>query len=178
MSTGIIKRVQDAVRRGVQARSRFYASIDLADEQYLGAPASPQEIAMLEQFFGKSLPPSYRAFLALHDGWRMIDGGCDLLRICEMTSGPIVEKVRKWQAAMAKEGQTALAAGLVIGFSPISQKRIVMDFGQVDAEGESRIIQWDADELSEYDSFIKWLEDSAQEFEDLVESPEDYWSRE
>jgi hypothetical protein len=72
---------------------------------------------------------------------------------------------------MVKEGQAALASGLVVGFSAISQKRIVLDFGQLDAAGEGRLIQWDSDEFSEYESFIKWLEDTAQEFEELAESP-------
>jgi hypothetical protein len=171
MSSDLIKRVQEAVARGVRARSRFYASIDLEDEQSLGPPASLQDIEKLEKKCGNALPPSYRTFLVLHDGWIMVDGGCDLLRAGEMISGPVAEKTRKWQASMVKEGQAALASGLVVGFSAISQKRIVLDFGQLDAAGEGRLIQWDSDEFSEYESFIKWLEDTAQEFEELAESP-------
>lgn len=172
MSPDLVKRVQEAIVRGVPARSRFYASINLDDEQSLGSPASPQDVEKLEKKCGNALPPSYKAFLVLHDGWIMVDGGCDLLRVGEMLSGPLAEKISKWQASMAKEGHAALAAGLVIGFSAISQKRIVLDLGRVDAAGENRLIQWDSDEFSEYESFIKWLEDTAREFEELVESPD------
>jgi hypothetical protein len=173
MSQELNDRLEAAVMRGMRARSRFYASIELEDEQSLGPPASADDIRRLEKACGHALPPSYRSFLALHDGWFMVDGGCDLLPVAQLLSGPSVEKIRKWQASMAKEGETALASGLVIGFSAISQKRVVLDFSRQDGDGECGIVQWDSDERIEYESFIGWLEASAQEFEELSDSPAD-----
>jgi hypothetical protein len=174
MMQTLSERVRVSVSRGVNERTRFYASIDLEDEQVLGPSASTDSINLLEESSGgKRLPPSYRCFLALHDGWAMVDGGCDLLSIKQMLSGPVAERVRKWQAAMLKEGQAALASGLVIGYSAISQKRIVLDLARRDEDNECVLIQWDSDEWIEYPSFIGWLEATAREFGELADSPAD-----
>ncbi|GGX73347.1 SMI1/KNR4 family protein [Streptomyces hiroshimensis] len=48
--------------------------------RWLGfAPASGSQIAALEQRLGRRLPPSYRAFLEVSDGWRNAGGFVDLL---------------------------------------------------------------------------------------------------
>src|SRR3954453_21247224 len=65
----------------------------------LGPPASPKQIAKLEGILGKSLPPSYRAFLELHNGWSHFDGGAKLLAVEDHES--------KW----AKERLQAFARG-------------------------------------------------------------------
>jgi hypothetical protein len=171
MSQELNDRLEGAVTRGMSARSRFYASIELEDEQSLGPPASAEDIRRLEEACRHELPPSYRSFLAKHDGWSMIDGGCDLLPVAELLSGATAERIGRWQASMAKEGETALASGLVIGYSAISQKRVVLDFSHQDSDGECSVVQWDSDERIEYQSFIGWLEATAQEFDDLANSP-------
>ncbi|APS19106.1 cell wall assembly protein [Streptomyces sp. Tue 6075] len=58
---------------------------DRADEaarqdRWLGFPAAPEErIAALEERLGRRLPPSYREFLAVSDGWRHAGGFITLL---------------------------------------------------------------------------------------------------
>ncbi|RJL33649.1 SMI1/KNR4 family protein [Bailinhaonella thermotolerans] len=43
----------------------------MSKDSWMGAPgASEEEIAALERRLGVSLPPSYRQFLAVSDGWR------------------------------------------------------------------------------------------------------------
>lgn len=54
------------------------------DEEYehpLGSPCSPQQIAKLEKRFGRPLPPSYRAFLELHNGWGEVSGDAKFLAV-------------------------------------------------------------------------------------------------
>lgn len=166
-TASLYERIERAVVRGRTARSRFYASIELDDEQAIGGPADEKSLMQLQRLCGRALPPSYWTFLRLHDGWSMVDGGCDLLSVGQLLSPNMQDRVRRWQDAMAQEGQDALAEGLVIGWSFISQKRIVLDLGAPDPSGECRLIQWDADEFLEYDDFLSWLEESAQEFEEI-----------
>lgn len=168
MSQDLVKRLIDATDRGTRARACFYASIELEDEQSLGPPAQDGEAALLEQKWGRALPPSYMEFLKLHNGWVMVDGGCDLLSVEQMLAGATADKIQRWQASMLKSGEPSLAAGLVIGFSAISQKRIILDPSVTRDDGEYRLIQWDSDEFIEYESFVGWLEASAQEFEEVA----------
>src|SRR2546430_1214868 len=54
------------------------------DKEYspkLAKPASPDDIAELEQKLGKALPPSYRAFLELHNGFVNFIGNQNLLAV-------------------------------------------------------------------------------------------------
>ncbi|MER8433107.1 SMI1/KNR4 family protein [Mesorhizobium caraganae] len=54
------------------------------DEEYehrLGKPCSERQIAALEKKLGKPLPPSYRAFLELHNGWADLSGDAKLLAV-------------------------------------------------------------------------------------------------
>ncbi|WP_198351707.1 SMI1/KNR4 family protein [Streptomyces typhae] len=44
---------------------------EACEARWLGfAPAAPERVAALEERLGKRLPPSYRTFLAITDGWR------------------------------------------------------------------------------------------------------------
>jgi len=52
--------------------------------QWLGYFAATEEqIALTEVRLGARLPPSYRAFLAVSNGWRLVDGVTDRLRSVE-----------------------------------------------------------------------------------------------
>jgi hypothetical protein len=54
------------------------------DEEYehrLGRPCSEKQLAFLEKKLGKPLPPSYKAFLELHNGWADLSGDAKLLAV-------------------------------------------------------------------------------------------------
>lgn len=54
------------------------------DEEYdhpLGKPCSDRQLATLEKRLGKPLPPSYREFLKLHNGWGELSGDAKLLSV-------------------------------------------------------------------------------------------------
>jgi hypothetical protein len=169
MATDLPERVSAAVREGIPARSAFYASIELEDDQQLGPPASAELIRKLEQTLQRPLPPSYRAFLALHDGWRMVDGDTDLLSVNELLAGPRAAKIRAWQKQMLKGGEELPGRGFIIGYSDISQSRIILDPSQISSDGEWRLVQWDKDGESHYDSFIEWLEQSSVDYRELAQ---------
>jgi hypothetical protein len=164
-------RIVNAITEGVRARGQFYHAIDLPDDQKLGPPASEASIAQLEQHVGRSLPPSYRAFLTVHDGWRMVDAETDLLSIEEMLGGRRAEKIRQWQQDAAKWGDEIGGQGLVIGFSDVSQSRIILDPRRINEDDEWRLFENYKDEEQEYDSFLEWLEQSVEDYQDLAVDP-------
>jgi SMI1-KNR4 cell-wall len=167
------ERLKKAVDDGVTARSRYYASIDLPDDQLLGMPAQEELIASVEAKIGRKLPPSYRSFLSLHNGWHMVDGVTDLLSVEEMLDGPTAAKVRKWQSDCSKAGDTVAATGLVIGWADINPTRLILDSSEVDQDGEWRLLQHYKDEECDYPSFLEWLEESVSDFEALAEGKDE-----
>jgi hypothetical protein len=56
-----------------------------------GKPATATQIAALERRIGRPLPPSYKAFLQLHNGWADFAGGAKLLAV-EDHDSPWVRK--------------------------------------------------------------------------------------
>jgi cell wall assembly regulator SMI1 len=170
MQADLTDRVRRAVEEGVQARSAYYASIDLDDLQKLGAPAGEPLIRRLEAKLGQNLPPSYRAFLLLHNGWQMVDGVTDLLPVEDLLGGAKAEKIEAWQRKADKSTDPVAAKGVVIGWADANQTRILLDPSDATDDGEWRLVQHYKDEEAEYDSFIHWLEESVNEYQEMVES--------
>ena len=114
MEKSLEERIRHAVDEGRKARSEYYDVIDLPNEQQLGAPAPNELIIELETRLGKKLPPSYRVFLSLYDGWRMVDGAMDLLSIGEMLEGAREKKISEWQKkALVEQGLFCRPEGAV-----------------------------------------------------------------
>jgi SMI1 / KNR4 family (SUKH-1) len=66
------------------------------DEEYeheLGEPCSPQQLAVLQEKLGRPLPPSYRAFLELHNGWADFAGDAKLLAVEDHQSEWVADRL-------------------------------------------------------------------------------------
>jgi hypothetical protein len=189
MADSLTERIRRVVNAGREARTAYYASIALDDEQELGASAPEAALADLERRLGRPLPPSYRAFLSLYNGWRMFSGAVDLLCVEDMLGGPRAEQIRTWRAREASEWQrvaredpssrgfaartAAVAArALVIGVSDITRTRILLDPETISMDGEWASVTYDGGLESEYRSFLERLEASNAYFRQYVENPE------
>jgi SMI1/KNR4 family protein SUKH-1 len=168
MATTLRNRIEKAVREGVAARHEYYLSIDLADEQKLGSPAAATELRALEAALGKPLPPSYRAFLELHDGWKMVDGAVDLLAVADLLGGSRRSEIADWQQRMLAAGDVVAGQALVIGVSDVTPTRYLLDPSSIDSDGEWRFVQHHNVEEAELPSFIVWLEESVDEYLQLA----------
>ncbi|MFF0566061.1 SMI1/KNR4 family protein [Streptomyces sp. NPDC004041] len=120
-------------------------------ERWLGFPAASEErIAALEERLGRRLPPSYREFLAVSDGWRHAGGFITLLAgtadacwhrdasgLAEMFEGfldddPSPEELRDvavWRRGLQLDVQS-------------DATRVVLDPGDVDEDGEWAVYTW------------------------------------
>ena len=168
MEGPLADRIRQAVARGMEARAEYYGAIDLPNGQQLGPPVEPSKLLQLEERTGLVLPPSYRTFLSLHDGWRMVDGATDLLSVQEMLEGPRQRKIKKWQEQARRTGDSVAANSLVIGSSDITPTRLLLDPESMDSEGEWRVVQHHKAEEYDYPSFLDWLEESAEDFRQLA----------
>ena len=169
MDVDLINKIREAVEKGKEIRSVYYSSIELEDEQELGSPASQTKLALLEAKYGKGLPPSYRCFLALYDGWSMVDGAMDLLSIDEMLGGQREEDIEEWQRQEREAGDTVAADSIVIGLSEVTPTKLLLDPGRINSLGEWSVIQHHKGEEADYPSFLIWLEESIDEFGELID---------
>lgn len=175
MPSDLVDRIQGAVKEGREARSTYYASIDLADDQELGGPVPEAQLVNLESRLGRRLPPSYRTFLSLYNGWRMIGGAVDLLSVEEMLGGPRAELAHEWQQqAVEDDYEPVTVRSLVIGLGEITAARMLLDPETVGPDGEWALVWYDKSVEEEYSSFLEWLEASVAIFRDMVEHPENY----
>jgi hypothetical protein len=167
--TDLEDRIWRAVEEGRRARSAYYDAIELPDDQTLGPPVPPTLLTQFEDQLGKKLPPSYRQFLSLHNGWQMAMGAVDLLSVEEMLGGPRHEKVLRWQREQAKAGDPFAPNGLVVGHSDITPTVFLLDPSSPDEDGEWPLIRYDYSPEQVYPSFLDWLESSVQTFRRLAE---------
>lgn len=113
-------------------------------EEALGAPASASEVDELEMFLRRRLPPSYRAFLSLYNGWHGVPGcgGADLLGAAGHRD-PHVQNTLRWKSDMFNEFEASnpIEAGaipLAIG----DDRNMILLEGPARADGEMDVVKY------------------------------------
>lgn len=108
-----------------------------------GAPATPAAIAAFEKRIGFPLPPSYRMFLGLHDGWEHFSGQAHLLSIKAQGTASYRALSKGWaRAASAQKGRAHVEAAYVFGMRPtrLAHPVWMFDRSSSDARGELAIV--------------------------------------
>lgn len=129
-------------------------------EHYLGAPSSEDTLQAFEQSIALRLPPSYRSFLLLHDGWTGWSGPLNLLSVAQMSdeNGPYADWIESEVKAEAREyGHDAVVHGLVIGSALFSANCVVLDTTDVDDHAEMPVISWEHVEIARHRNFHHFL---------------------
>lgn len=85
-------------------------------QRRLGAPATVDQLALVEHVAGFELPADYRTFLELHNGWEGFSGENALLSAEQMTSGAMRASIDETKA-IQRETNDRAANGLVINAS-------------------------------------------------------------
>ena len=127
------------------------------------SPADPADIAEAERALSRRFPPSYRHFLSLHDGWKEVDLGSDLLTVkamvdfktnyAERVLGPILGEIER-------DSSNTL---IVFGKFPSDNSMFIFDAAKVNEFGEWSVIEYDSKDgmLDEYENFLDFLIDTA-----------------
>lgn len=129
----------------------------------LGPPASPKQIAKLEGILGKSLPPSYRAFLELHNGWSHFDGGAKLLAV-EDHEGEWVKD--RWETFangfedIEVEDNPFEIGAIPVLLGPDEYNFLVLDPRKVRKNGEMDFVMYYySEEEDRFEDFTSYLQD-------------------
>jgi hypothetical protein len=156
-----------ALLSGIQAlqlevlRAAPYRDIGLVPNP--GASASA--IAAVEQRISRPLPPSYREFLALHDGWPRFFEGASLLgsaNLGERTYDEIARATFEAAEAPAPHGagsaRAPRSAVVPFGIDPQGTTLFAFDTRVTRADGEYEVVLWVNEIGVRCESFLEFLE--------------------
>jgi len=144
--------------------------------------ASATAIARAEERLGRALPPSYRAFLALHDGWPRFFDGASLLGTANLGHRQYEDLARAaFEAAETPIPDlgppTRPRARNLIPFGADLEGTTLFAFNPqvVAPDGELEVIAW-VNELGvrqpSFRAFLEWILDlGQQDLADLIAAP-------
>ncbi len=138
------------------SRLRF----DVESETALGPPASVEQIRKLERFVGQPLPPSYRAFLELHNGWADFDGSAKLLAVEDHECEWVRRRIKDWGETVDDDSQNPFLTGVIpILLGEVESNFLALDPSTSKATGEMDFISYDylceEDRFEDFTTFLK-----------------------
>ncbi|MBU4263382.1 MAG: SMI1/KNR4 family protein [Proteobacteria bacterium] len=168
--------MRQALKRGAEIRNRyFYDETDPVSALHDGA--SDAEILDLEASIGYQLPPSYRLFLSISNGWDFVDAHVSLISSHDIKNSFENKEFAKWYDDMEKHGLDYPKNVVVIGTSDITEAKYLLVVPDVNAgkkEFELFSEEWPVMYLSAssdfvYKDFWDFLNKSEEMYKELVE---------
>jgi hypothetical protein len=161
------------VQRLFELQNRFRELRGSRLTQKLGAPASDRDIAGFEEWLGYQLPPSYRMFLGLHNGWERFKGDGHLLSIEQQRTGQYAEWIRTLKSEEWAEGSALVLEGLIIGIRLNSPNSFILDTTARDKRNEMEIVLWEYEEIARYSDFLDLLQKQSAIVEQAIAREEE-----
>lgn len=166
-----IKKLIDAY---IEANREYYRlAFDREYSFRLGKPCSPQQIAALEGVLGKALPPSYRAFLELHNGFAGFMGNQNLLAVEDQEAGWVLEEVENIGDLFEEEdgGENPFENGAIpVELGKGAPIYLVLDPRKVRKDGEMDFVEYEYTKKQEkFKDFVSFLRSKLEVIESLVE---------
>jgi hypothetical protein len=144
---------------------------DEEQKHELGLPASPKQIAKIEGILGSALPPSYRSFLELHNGWGDFDGGAKLLSIEDQGRSWVKQRVRELGELLFEDDDKNpfLHGCMPILLGEDENNYLVLDPSTVRKNGEMDFIMYDYNQEEErFPDFTSFLQYSLRLTRELI----------
>jgi len=169
----IDERVGQVVRQLRDALARQYAADFQADcPQELRPGATEAELAGVRAALGGAIPPSYAAFLRLHNGWLHYSGEAMLLPAGEQEAEWVRARVAALREILEEDDEDdVFDDAFIVQMGPHEPDFVVMKLGKRGPTGELPVVQWDLEEgeLGVFDSFLEFLEDELEAALDVDE---------
>lgn len=139
-----------------------------------GPPATQAAIVALEKRIGFSLPPSYRTFLSLHDGWEHFSGQVHFLSTKAQSSASCRALSRRWaQTVSASKGRARVEDAYVIGMRlhRLAYPVILFDRSSSDARGELAIVALDGRKSTRSVDLIQFFRHELRQLRAILQRP-------
>ncbi len=165
--------LEELVQKLVDAQSEYdRLTLDEEEPHELGPPALPGQIAKLESILGKPLPPSYRAFLELHNGWSDFSGGAKLLAIEDHERPWVKRRIRKLgDLLFGDDSKNPFVQGAIpILLGEEENSYLVLDPRSVRKSGEMKFVRYDYGQVERtFKDFTSFLRDELDLMLSLIE---------
>lgn len=151
-------RLDRAITEALAANRDYYrVFFNMDSDQALGPPARDQDVRQFESQLGWRLPPSYRAFLLRHDGWRNFRGDAHLLSIGQRDEPGMQAHLAEFQSLAGDDASGVI----VIMAGEASGTLAYLDPKTRRTDGEMDLVEYAyADgELARRPDFITFLEE-------------------
>lgn len=127
----------------------------------LGRPCTQAQLDTVQHDFGRVLPPSYRAFLELHNGWMAFMGEAALLSVEDRHSPWFAARVEGIRAHLREfNDPDVLSHGFLLVVHPDVSSLLYLDKTKPTEGGEYETVYYSltAGEYARYPSFKAFLE--------------------
>jgi len=171
--TEMASRVKAAVERLRAANNEYNLLVfDEPHPQVLGPPSTPAQLAAVEKALGIPLPPSYREFLKLHDGWKDFSGGAMILSSDAFKQpwvGKRLGQLRDHFREFFDEKTFDSAVIVMMGLD--DQDLAYFDTTKKRPDGELEVVDFSTvdGEVDRFADFAAYLEDRANVLTSLIE---------
>lgn len=133
----------------------------------LGQPASETEVQELEQKLNLVLPPSYKAFLLLNNGWKVVDGSQNFFSIQQIIKWCEKKDPSNWISIAESVGNGFVKECLVVGASHQSPDKYLLN-PKIIVNEEWQFIEYRKDGYSVFDSFLEFMVATKQQFDEAA----------
>ncbi|MFT3717336.1 SMI1/KNR4 family protein [Pseudorhodoferax sp.] len=159
MNDELKERLKSIIARICELTDELGHLQDWDDPHELSRPATPEQIAQIERVAGFPLPPDYRAFLELHNGWHEFVGENDILAAEQMTPGAMADSIADTRSIQEENDDPALR-GFIINASISGSDIAYIDPATQRPDGTADVVRWDprAREYHRSPSFMAYLE--------------------
>lgn len=126
----------------------------------LGPRCSAAQLKALEKRFGGTIPPSYRAFLELHNGWENLAGDAKILAVEDHRSKWVKKRLDWLSVLFYDHGVDPIEKGatpLLLG--PDARQFVLFDPAVRHKDGELELVDYDlVREVRRFPDLVKYLE--------------------
>jgi hypothetical protein len=139
----------------------------------LGPPCSRGDLSVLERQLGAPLPPTYRAFLEIHDGWGLFQGEAKLLAVKDQHETWVKEALNNLSDLFDEFGEEnpVKAGAFVAMLGQGSNWSLFLDPHKVDSRGEMEASLFDWTRLeNRFADFGAYLANEVEQMREVVRS--------
>jgi hypothetical protein len=166
------RNVIDALREALQRYDRL--RFDELQARELGPPATPAELDGLEKAIGFPLPPSWKVFLSLHNGWSDFIGTSKLLSTRDIGSAWVMQRICEWEDLLEDRPSPFAGGRQPVLLGPDASSFLLVHPETRRNDGEMAFVMYDyLEEERRFQSLLEFLKHHLSVMSALIERLEE-----
>jgi hypothetical protein len=166
------KQMQELIKSLYTANDDYWQLMyDEKSYQILEDPASEEDLRQYEQEINVMLPPSYKEFLLLHDGWKNFTGEACILGTKDRGENKgLADTINEFNASAIQEGDLCAGNGFVIMAGEGVNHFVYLNFEKQNLDGEFEVVEiaYPEGELNRFPDFTSFLQHKLEVMLELI----------